>query len=51
VSTYIWKKKAGNIEIEASKENRERKNSGRTSVYKILEVEEGVWKGGVRKNI
>ena len=46
----MWKKEAENIKAEASKKNRRRKNSRKTSTQKVLEVEESVWKGEVKKN-
>ena len=51
VSTYIQKKKVGNAEEKTSKKDRERKSSRRTSVQKVLEVKENIWKEEVGKNI
>ena len=42
VSTYIQKKEAGNTKAEASKKDRERKNSRGTSAQKVLEVEKSI---------
>ena len=51
VSIYIQKKKVGNVKEKASEKDRERKNGKRTSVQKIIEVKESIWKREVRKNI